>query len=301
MDKYIVESKKTNSENDYTLASFYNKYSFLVKNHVNAGKVNYYKLAKEIQLDHCFDAISHIGPKKTPNDFPSQKDILAYYCNVYNLVVMYLVIYHSRRLMSKSTSDSIDHDLKKLIDSVKYPKSPLGIVDCIKATRGYAFFICSKFCVDGEFISLYKLEHGLIRKFNDCRIHTAINCASIGCPRLQSFVFGMKIGSQSDETTISDQIFDDQLEMTSQEFSNSDYHVKFDFEKKQLSVSKIFQWYKKDFAVYANKSDDIDGTVGFLLKYGNQDIQQKLNRLRENNAKYKIVFHPYDWNLNYGT
>ena len=40
----------------------------------------------------------------------------------------------------------------------------------------------------GKTVSLNDIEHGLIRgsdRYNDPRIHFAVNCASIGCPALR--------------------------------------------------------------------------------------------------------------------
>ena len=55
---------------------------------------------------------------------------------------------------------------------------------------GYNFFVKQKYTVDGETTGLKKLEDDTVRaRYGDPRIHAALNCASIGCPRLPSHGF----------------------------------------------------------------------------------------------------------------
>jgi hypothetical protein len=47
--------------------------------------------------------------------------------------------------------------------------------------------------IGGREISLYRLENGIIRKrFPDPRLHFALNCASLGCPRMPRQAFSGK-------------------------------------------------------------------------------------------------------------
>ncbi|MCP4501906.1 MAG: DUF547 domain-containing protein [Deltaproteobacteria bacterium] len=52
-------------------------------------------------------------------------------------------------------------------------------------TSASTFFVWTQFRLDGQALSLYALENDVIRAgFHEPRIHFALNCASVGCPRL---------------------------------------------------------------------------------------------------------------------
>lgn len=87
----------------------------------------------------------------------------------------------------------------------------------------------------GETRSLDDIEQGLIRgsdRYNDPRIHFAVNCASIGCPALRP-------GAYVPER------LDAQLEEATQRFLSDRTRNRLD--GGTLKVSSIFTWYRKDF------------------------------------------------------
>lgn len=119
----------------------------------------------------------------------------------------------------------------------------------------------------GEKISLDHIEHGTIRKkFNEPRIHFAVNCASVGCPSLLQEAF----------TAVK---LDTQLEKAAKNFlqNESKNYVK----GNTLYLSKIFKWYGDDF------DKKYDGFKNYVTKTLN--LPQK---------DYKVEFSTYDWNLN---
>ena len=95
------------------------------------------------------------------------------------------------------------------------------------------------YSLDGnKAISLDNLEHDIIRgKFKDARIHCAINCASIGCPKLKSFVINT-----------------DHLDDLSIEFVNELRNVNIDKVNQKIKLSQIFEWYKDDFELFYEKT-----------------------------------------------
>lgn len=87
----------------------------------------------------------------------------------------------------------------------------------------------------GETHSLDEIEHELIRgssRYNDPRIHFAVNCASIGCPALRP------------EAYVADQL-NTQLEDATQKFLSDRTRNRLD--QDTLKVSSIFKWYSEDF------------------------------------------------------
>ncbi len=122
----------------------------------------------------------------------------------------------------------------------------------------------------GKKISLDMIEHQIIRKkFNEPRIHFAVNCASIGCPSLLTEAFVAKnLNEQLDKAAIN--------------FLNNPMKNKYDSKTNTLFLSKIFDWYGNDF----NKKHG--SYLEFVKKYIKypKDVKQK--------------WLDYNWNLNEG-
>lgn len=114
--------------------------------------------------------------------------------------------------------------------------------------------------------SLGDIEHKILRKMNEPRIHFAINCASYSCPKLINKAF-----------TVSN--IEKMLERATIDFINDPKRNKITVDKLQLS--NIFKWYKKDFT--SNGS-----LIDYINTYINNSVDQKAN----------ISFLKYDWSLN---
>jgi len=87
----------------------------------------------------------------------------------------------------------------------------------------------------GKIRSLDDIEHNLIRgsgRYNDPRIHFAVNCASIGCPALRTEAYsGDRLNAQLEEQT--------RLFLSDRSRNRLQGGV--------LKVSSIFKWYREDF------------------------------------------------------
>lgn len=135
----------------------------------------------------------------------------------------------------------------------------------------------------GETRSLDDIEHNLIRgsdRYQDPRIHFAVNCASIGCPALRNQAYtGEQLEAQLEQQT---QLF---LEDRSRNR----------IEGGKLALSSIFKWYREDFEKGWKEYDSLES---FLVNYAvslsltPEDITQ----LKE--KKMSIRFLDYDWALN---
>jgi hypothetical protein len=133
----------------------------------------------------------------------------------------------------------------------------------------FTFFTSQRIKVAGEPMSFNHLEKDIIRpKFNEPRVHFALNCASRSCPPLNPEAFrGDKI--------------DAQLEQLATAFVNSKKGVDYLPEKKTAALSAIFNWYRDDFRA-------VGGPLAFINKRRTPPLPNDV----------KITYQKYDWSLN---
>lgn len=140
----------------------------------------------------------------------------------------------------------------------------------------YQYFIGHDYYVGGRPINLYNLERDLlIPDFRDPRIHFAIVCASRSCPKLASQVYSP------------DQL-EKQLEDSARIFINDPAKNRFDRIQRIAYLSKIFEWFEKDFTAHS----------GSLLKYVAQYVTDPEVAPDLNANRYRVEFVDYDWTLN---
>jgi hypothetical protein len=115
----------------------------------------------------------------------------------------------------------------------------------------------------GKSLTLNNIEHQLIREnFKEPRIHFACNCAAKSCPKLLNKAYeGATLEKQLDSQT---KLF---LNNTSKNSLSAN----------SIKISKIFEWYGKDF-----------GNVTLFIKKYHPEV----------NSNAKISYLEYDWTLN---
>ncbi len=126
--------------------------------------------------------------------------------------------------------------------------------------------------VEGRKLSLNAIENDVIRPtFQDPRIHFALNCAAKSCPPLRKGAYlPDSLSRQLDEQTKS--------------FLADERFTRFD--GKTLVLSKIFEWYAKDFETAAGS------TIAWVRPY-----VASLAALPAG-AKVDVKYADYDWSLN---
>lgn len=204
----------------------------LLKKHVDAqGNVDYKGFQKDREaLTKYLNYLSENKPTKKW----SVQEQLAYYINAYNAFTVELIL---ENYPLESIKDISSPWFKPFV--------PIGDV----------------------MISLGGIENSILRKMNEPRIHFAINCASISCPKLLNEAFtASKINEQ--------------LNLVTKNFINSSENK---ISENELKLSKIFEWYEKDYLV---------GGVNSIAEYVNQYTAVKINPNAE------ITFLEYDWSLN---
>ena len=133
--------------------------------------------------------------------------------------------------------------------------------------------------------TLDDVEHGLIRApgvFDDPRIHAAVVCASIGCPMLRNEAF------------VADRL-DAQLDDGLRRFLSDRTRNRFDAGASTLQVSKLFDWYRKDFE---QGHRGFDSLQTLFARHADvlADTSQAQGDIRAGRAK--LAFLDYDWSLN---
>ncbi len=128
--------------------------------------------------------------------------------------------------------------------------------------------------LDGQIEKLDPIEHDYLRpEFKDLRIHAAVNCASISCPSLRG------------EPYLAEKL-DSQLEEQMHLWLNDPSRNVFEGETGNLKISRIFDWYERDFDNWGG------GVREVLRRYGPPSALKAIEK------KGKISYLDYDWNLN---
>jgi len=204
--------------------------SILQSNVSDKGAVDYANIKKQRDnLNKYIKSLTAYLPAETW----SKKEKLAYWINAYNALTIDLIL---RNYPVKSIKD------------IKEPWNQ----------RLWEF--------GDKWLNLNDIEHEILRKMDEPRIHFAIVCASFSCPKLQNTAFTAKE-------------LDNQLNDATKEFlSDSERNI---ITKDKLEISKIFKWFAKDFKTEGSLID-------FLNKYSDIDIS----------SKAKKSFLDYNWDLN---
>ncbi len=203
----------------------------ILESYVNEnGNVNY-KVLKENDAD--LNTYLRQFEKINPTEQWTKAEKLAYWINAYNAFTVKLII---------------DNFPVKSIKDIENPWDKKFI------------------SIGGELLSLNHIEHEILRKMDEPRIHFAIVCASVSCPKLQNIAF--------ESSTIEAQLANATKEFLADSTRNN-------LSQNKIKISKLFKWFSSDFK---QKGSLID----FLNKYSEITISKKASK------SYK----DYDWNLN---
>lgn len=137
----------------------------------------------------------------------------------------------------------------------------------------------------GQERSLDEVEHEMIRApgvFDDPRIHVAVVCASIGCPMLRNEAF------------VAERL-DAQLDDALRRFLSDRSRNRFDASSGTLSVSKIFDWYRKDFE---RGHKGYDSLQTLFARHAEVLGATPQAQAEVRAGRYKLAYLDYDWALN---
>jgi len=246
-EREAIEAAVRRGELDHDHAAW----TELLAAHVRGDALDYRGVAEErAKLERYLVALHAVTPEQLATWREEQR--FAYWINVYNANVVRIVVEH-------------------------YP------VDSIRDIGGTVFqrvwdreFIpLAAHHPEGEddLLSLNDVEHGILRpRFEDARVHAAINCASTSCPPLRAEAF------------VAERL-DTQLDEQMRAFVADPERNRFDRSGGEARVSQIFDWFEEDF------ERDAGGVREYLVRYAPPADAAFLREAR-------IRYLDYDWSLN---
>jgi hypothetical protein len=167
---------------------------------------------------------------------------------------------------------------------------------CIKAVLDHypvhtpmdidGFFDKLKFKVAGEELTIggdqgISIEYDrLIANYKDMRAHFAVVCSDRGC-------LPLKAGAYRGNTLNKD------LEAAAHRFVTDERHFKVDPEKKEVAISKIFEWYGPKFLNDPDRPVQGDRPELYLAPWVDDATRELLE-----SGDYKLKIIEWDWTLN---
>jgi hypothetical protein len=141
------------------------------------------------------------------------------------------------------------------------------------------FFDMDKFTVAGMELTLKQIEDEVIRtNFPTYLVHSGMVCAALGCPKMNDRAFCPKTVRK-------------QLEANMREYITSPMGSRLDRETKTLRLSKIMDWYHKDFDIGGGKKRLLELMITYIKP-------EDAEFVKANKADITIDFIDYDWASN---
>ncbi len=173
---------------------------------------------------------------------------LAYWINAYNALTMH-------GILREYPTSSIRNHTAKLF--------------------GYNIWKDLQLYVGGQPYSLEQIEHQVLRKMGDPRIHFAIVCASISCPRLLN------------EAYVANRV-QQQLDANARDFFSRPQNFRYDQRNRRFYMSAILSWFGEDFG--ANQAAQLRKIAPWLPDAASRQAAM------QNSVSVSSL--NYNWNLN---
>lgn len=262
---YGLEEVKTDSF-DHSYAT----YNSLLNRYVINARVNYEGfINSRAEFETFLRALGSVDEDVFESWTEEQR--LAFWINAYNAFTIKAIIDH--------------YPIKRSFTLVGIFYAPSDSILQIKGV-----WTKLQFRALGNMVTLEEIEHETLRKkFNEPRIHMAINCASISCPDLRNEAY-------------TPEKLEEQLADASTNFvNNPDKGVYVNEQSGKVKLSKIFKWFGDDFInnygskkLFNNYSLKENAVLNFTSEYiESEEVKEYLM-----NNKLKIGYLGYDWHLN---
>lgn len=205
------------------------------------GLVNYKGIASERSK---LKSYLQMLESNEPQDSWTEDQKLAFWINAYNAFTIELILNHYPVKSIRDIGSKIKIPFVNTPWDIKFIK--IGDKEC----------------------DLNNIEHGIIRKeFDEPRIHFALVCAAVSCPKLQNKAYLPE--------TLDAQLTDAAKDFLSDTSKNE---IK---DPSKASLSKLFSWYRGDFTKKTSLEE-------YISKYSDTQLANRAS----------ITFKDYDWALN---
>ena len=206
----------------------------------DSGRIDFDSLRQNhADLDRVVAFIAAVDPDSQSQRFPDRHSRLAFYINAYNALAMYGVV-------------------------------QAGVPESLGGLTKFTFFYLRTFTVGGKSISLYKFENDVIRPLREERVHFALNCMVVSCPRLPRVAFSAAA-------------LDGQLDTAARSFIGDTRNVWIEHTKREVWLSAIFDFYTADFLAHA------PSLIAYVNRY----------RATQVPSDFKMRFLEYHWTVNH--
>ena len=137
--------------------------------------------------------------------------------------------------------------------------------------------------------SLDEIEHGIIREdFNEPRIHFALVCAALSCPKLRR------------EAYVAEHLQSQLQEQVETFLADPKKGLDIDLRRKRIAVSSILQWFAEDFPAPANFKGQLAGKPeqAGVVYFLQQHAPSEEARTALASPAFAVRYLKYDWALN---
>ncbi|HEX2581718.1 MAG TPA: DUF547 domain-containing protein [Dongiaceae bacterium] len=199
------------------------------------GQVDFQELAQ--QSGDLDTYVAYVW-RTNPRDIADPDERLAYLINSYNALSMYTVLQS-------------------------------GIPKRLDGWGRIRFFALTTARVGDRSISLYDYENKEIRAVGDPRVHFALNCMAVSCPRLPRVPWtGAHLQSQ--------------LDHAARDFFSESRNLQVDDARRTVTVSAILDFFPEDFTAHA------PNLIAYINRWRDRPIPED----------YRVTFFDYDWTIN---
>jgi hypothetical protein len=229
-------------------AGLHDDFDRLLRAHVQEGLVDYDAFRESPAFARYLARLAATDPAPLARD-----ERLAFWINAYNAYTIAQINAHGERTSIRNINKS------------------LGLVSTGGAWRERMA------TVGGRRYTLDEIEHERIRPvFREPRVHFALVCAAMSCPPLRSEAYtGARLDAQ----------LDDQAARFLQQSPGKN---RVDVAANTVFLSRIFDWYGKDFA------PDRVGLLRWLARYWPNGAERAVL----DGGRARVEWTPYDWSLN---
>ncbi|WP_299338787.1 DUF547 domain-containing protein [uncultured Psychroserpens sp.] len=239
INKANIPNEDLNTETDSLVSTATGRFiishdtwnTLLQKNVSDQGNVNYKGFKTDIS---AFNSYLTLLSENPPETSWTKDETLAYWINVYNAFTVKLIL---------------DNYPVKSIKDINGPWN-------------------HRFINIGEkWFTLNDVEHRIIRKMDEPRIHFTLVCAAVSCPKLYNKAFTAKT-------------LEADLDKLTRAFLSDP--SKNELSENSIKLSRIFKWYGGDFKTNGNS------LIDFLNQYSEVTIS----------SRAKKSYKDYNWDLN---